>query len=438
MRIGIIGCNGSGKSILIKILQGLSEPSEGDVEIPPNASFGYVPQTIKEFEDLSGGQRLNKVLTRALASHPNILVLDEPTNHLDVYNRHSLLRLLHKFQGTLIVASHDKELLRTCIDTLWHIDQGFIHEFHGNYDDYQQEMKIKRAALEQELGHLDRQKKEVHESLMREQKRAKNSRLHGKKRIEQRKWPTIVSGAKAKRAEETSGRKKIAIQHKKQNLLNQFSSLRIPEIITPRFSLNTSRINSSHRIISITNGACGYQKPILQEVFLSLESGGRLAIRGNNGSGKSTLMKGILGSPSVTRSGQWAVPKQEEIGYLDQHYVNLHENRSVLEIIQEVVPHWPLIDVRRHLNDFLFRKNEEVIAQVTTLSGGERARLSLAQIAARPPKLLLLDEITNNLDLETCHHLIQILLLYPGAMIVISHDEDFLREIGIQNFYTIS
>lgn len=123
--------------------------------------------------------------------------------------------------------------------------------------------------------------------------------------------------------------------------------------------------------------------------------------------------------------------KPEDIGYLDQHYGTLNPDKTVLETIADLVPHLPHAEIRRHLNDFLFRKNEEVNALVSTLSGGEKARLSLAQIAAKTPKLLILDEITNNLDLETKEHVTQVLKAYPGAMIIISHEADFLEEIGI-------
>lgn len=123
--------------------------------------------------------------------------------------------------------------------------------------------------------------------------------------------------------------------------------------------------------------------------------------------------------------------KREDVGYLDQHYATLNPDKTVLETIEDLVPAWPHSETRRHLNDFLFRKNEEVNALVSTLSGGEKARLSLAQIAAKTLKLLILDEITNNLDLETKEHVVQVLKAYPSAMIVISHDVDFLTEIKI-------
>jgi ATPase subunit of ABC transporter with duplicated ATPase domains len=437
-RIAIIGPNGSGKSTLLKILQGLYEPSEGKIHVPEGVSFAYVPQIIDDFEKLSGGQRLNATLSLAISANPNVLLLDEPTNHLDARNRTSLMRLLRKFPGTLIVISHDVELLRNCVETLWHIDQGKVTVFTGKYDDYIREIDQKRSAIEGELSHLNRQKKDTHQSLMKEQARAKNSRSQGEKHIQQRKWPTIVSDAKARRAEDTSGIKKKEIHQKKQELVDQLSDLRLPEIIVPKFSLEAADVSASKVIVSITDGGCGYNSPLLGGIFLSVEARGRFAIKGDNGSGKSTLVRGILNEEKVVKSGDWVVPKREDIGYLDQHYSTLNPKLTVMETIQTFVPTWPEREVRRHLNDFLFRKNEEVTAPISTLSGGERARLSLAQIAAKTPRLLILDEMTNNIDLETRAHVIQVLQNYPGAMIVISHDEDFLEEIGVKDVYDLN
>ncbi|MFI0347607.1 MAG: ABC-F family ATP-binding cassette domain-containing protein [Chthoniobacterales bacterium] len=438
-RIAIIGRNGSGKSTLLKMLHGSYEPTNGAIKIPEAATIGYVPQIIEDFDALSGGERLNKAVTEALSVHPNILLLDEPTNHLDRHHRASLMRMLRSFEGTLIVVSHDVELLRHCIDTLWHIDNERIHIFSGKYDDYLRERKIQRAALEQELSQLNRQKKNMHELLMREQVRAAKSRAKGAKSIAQKKWSPVVGNAKADQAEQTSGRKKTAIDHKKQNLSEQLSSLRLPEIIVPTFSLKAADVGD-HIIVSISDGSLGYQhqEPLLQHISLSLGSHERIALSGDNGTGKSTLLKAFLNNAFLVKSGDWYQPKFEYIGYFDQHYSTLSPKKSVLETISELLPECPHAEVRRHLNDFLFRKNEEVNTLVETLSGGEKARLSLAQIAAKTPKLLLLDEITNNLDLETRAHVIEVLKAYPGAMIVISHDADFLKEIGIEKTVSIS
>ena len=426
-RIAIIGRNGSGKSTLLKMIASLCGE---DVVV------GYVPQVIIDHTDLSGGQRLNKAVTEALSLDPNVLLLDEPTNHLDSRNKKSLMRMLQNYPGTLIMVSHDKELLRQCSDTLWHIDNGKLHIFSGNYDDYMHEIKLKRASIEGELELLSRQKKDMHHKLMQEQQRSSKSKAKGQKSIDQRKWPTVVSNAKAGRAEETSGRKKSAIDKRKSDLTESLSDLRLLEIIVPKFSIEGS--NAARGIVvQISGGSVGYSEnqPILSGIILSLGSGERLAITGDNGSGKSTLIKAILGDESVCKTGEWHVIKREDIGYLDQHYSTIYPDKTVLETIADLVPAWPHSEVRRHLNDFLFRKNEEVNALVSTLSGGEKARLSLAQIAAKTPKLLILDEITNNLDLETKEHVVQVLKAYPGAMIVISHEADFLEEIGVNSYF---
>jgi ATPase subunit of ABC transporter with duplicated ATPase domains len=436
-RIAIIGRNGSGKSTLLNLILGRIPRPEREIIVPDDVIFGYVPQLMAIQEPLSGSEHLNKALTQALAVNPNVLLLDEPTNHLDRGNRKSLLRMLGNFPGTLILVSHDMELLTSCIDTLWHIDQGQIRIFHGHYLDYQREYQQRRAALEHELKLLHRERKEAHRSLMQEQERAKKSHVIGEKHIVQRKWPTIVSREKARRAVETSGRKKSVIRHKKQEIMNQLASLPILEVIQPKFSLPSStHVNST--VLSIRDGTVGYSQHLLGNIHFSLLGNERIAILGENGSGKSTLIKGILNDSSVIKTGEWIVPKPEEVGYLDQHYVPLDSHETVLGALQSIVPHWTHAELRRHLNDFLFFKNEEVNAPIVTLSGGERARLSLAQIAAQTPKLLLLDEITNNLDLETRAHVIQVLKDYPGSLIVISHDEDFLTSIQITQTININ
>jgi ATPase subunit of ABC transporter with duplicated ATPase domains len=438
-RIAIIGRNGSGKTTLLKMLYGAVEPSGGEIQCDEDVVFGFVPQIIEDYDSLSGGQRLNQAVTQALSLDPNVLLLDEPTNHLDRHNRKSLMRMLRSYPDTLIVVSHDTELLRNCIDTLWHIENGRIHVFSGNYDDYMKEMRLRRASIEQELSRLERQKIDMHHALMKEQKRAAKSKVKGEKSIHQRKWPTVVSAAKAGRGEETSGHKKSAIDHKKQDLTAQLSNLRLPEIIRPKFSISADSVGD-RMIILIRDGCIGYsyKEPLIQNISLSMGAKDRIAIQGDNASGKSTLIRAILDDTSVIKSGDWIVPKRIDIGYLDQHYNTLSAEKTVSETIADLVPTWSHIEIRRHLNDFLFRKNEEVNSKVAQLSGGEKARLTLAQIAALTPKLLILDEITNNLDLETREHVIEVLKNYPGAMIVISHDADFLGHIGVHDRYLIA
>lgn len=192
-------------------------------------------------------------------------------------------------------------------------------------------------------------------------------------------------------------------------------------------------------MLSIYDASIGYaqDKVILKGISLSLGGKERMAICGKNASGKSTLLKAILGKNEIFTTGSWHLLSIEDIGYLDQHYSTLNPALSVVDHIKKLRPDWTEIEVRQHLSDFLFRKNEEIMQIAASLSGGEKARVSLSMIAAKTPKLLILDEITNNLDLETKAHVIQVLQEYPGAMIVVSHEEGFLEAIGIDSTYTV-
>ncbi|MDR2268434.1 MAG: ATP-binding cassette domain-containing protein [Holosporaceae bacterium] len=421
-RIGIIGRNGIGKSSLLKMI----------TEQNPDIAT-YVPQIIDNFAMLSGGQRFNKALSTALGKNPLMLLLDEPTNHLDLRNRQSLMRMLDRYCGTLIIVTHDRELLRRCANILWHIDNGKITIFHGNYDDYIIEMRTKHQSIVHQLESLKREKKSLHQDLMHEQERVTKSKSFGKKKVASKRWIKSVGDLKAMKAEKSHGNKLKTIDKRKQNLSEQLSEIRLPEIITPKFYV--AHRNARDKIlVSIIDGSVAYaNKIILKNINLSICSVERTAIVGDNGSGKTTLVRAILGDCNVIKSGHWHVPHSQDIGYLDQHYENLIPWKSAVEIISAANPEWNNAEIRRHLNDFLFRKNEEVNTPIKNLSGGERVRLSLAKIAAHPPKLLILDEITNNIDLETRNHVTEILLAYSAAMIIISHDEDFLNEIGIEN-----
>ncbi|MBS0286748.1 MAG: ABC-F family ATP-binding cassette domain-containing protein [Proteobacteria bacterium] len=436
-KIAIIGQNGQGKSTLLNCVQGLKTLITGVVNIPQDICLGVVPQIIEGITTLSGAERFHQALTRALSVNPNVLLLDEPTNHLDTQNRAALLRMLRSFDGTLILVTHDPHLLNQCVDTLWHIDNGIINIFTGNYTDYQRELAQQRSCLEKEIGQLTQNKKQLHQALMQEQVRAKKSREKGQKSITQRKWPTIVSNAKANRAANTAGVKRAQIATKKQDCLNQLAELSLPEIIKPSFSLDAAKIKDKC-LLSISNASIGFQnKPLIQSVSLSVFSSSRIALLGQNGCGKSTLMKAILGRRDIITTGYWQRPNAQEIGFLDQHYGTLERDKTALACLQALAPNWPYKALRLHLTDFLFKKNEEVEAKVAQLSGGEKARLSLAMIGAKTPPLLLLDEITNNLDMQTKEHVIQVLQSYPGAMIVISHDEAFLKAINITEYYII-
>lgn len=437
-RIAIIGRNGAGKSTLLKILHGSHAPTEGDIYCPQEIGIGYLPQVIYDFPELSGGQRLNQLLTTILATNPDVLLLDEPTNHLDSRNRRSLMRMLQHYHGTLVFVSHDIALIDALAHTLWHIEGEKITVFSGSYADYQRNLTQKRATIEQELAHLSRQKKEAHRSLMKQQERNKQARIKGEKHLAQSKWPTIRSQTKLAAAVTTGDKRLQHINQQRQHLSEQLAGIYQPEVLQAKFTLQSAECLKT--LVMIQDAAVSYVTgpPILSDIQFSLTTKARIALHGDNGSGKSTLVKAILQEPIVQKTGNWVLPTREEIGYLDQHYQQLTPGVTVLEHMTRTMPKLSHAAIRAHLNAFLFRKNEEVHTLIEDLSGGEKARLSLALIAANPPKLLLLDELTNNLDIETRTHVIEVLRKFLGAMVVISHDEDFLTALHIDTRYRIT
>ncbi|QRN04213.1 ATP-binding cassette domain-containing protein [Legionella sp. MW5194] len=435
-RIAIIGKNGSGKSSLLTLLAGERSPDEGVIIHPPGLVIGHVPQIPlgDHYEALSGAQRFHAALNEALAHEPSLLLLDEPTNHLDAGNRQSLLKFLDRFPGAVVIASHDRQLLRQSVHTLWHIQDNHQITVHdGSYDDYCQALLQRQQKITQALSILSREKKALHQQLMKEQERAKKKRVHGEKKYDGDK---LALRSAQGRGQRTANKNSKHLQSEKQQWFEEKERLRQPEIIRPHFSL-AHKTQGNQLIVNIQNGIIGYDQPLLHNIHFSLSGHQRLAVSGANGVGKSTLVKALLSDAVPRLGGQWHVPAKEAMGYLDQHYSTLNPRLSVYETIESLPLRWQSQAIRRHLSAFLFRKNEEVHAPVATLSGGEKARLALAVIAAFPQQLLILDEITNNLDLDTQNHVIEVLREFPGAMIVISHDSAFLEAIGVERFYTL-
>jgi ATPase subunit of ABC transporter with duplicated ATPase domains len=433
-RIAIVGPNGAGKSSLLKIIQGLMEPSDGLVLIPEGVVFGYVPQIITEFNDKSGAQRFNQALTQAMALHPNVLCLDEPTNHLDSNNRHNLMRLLNNYAGTLIMVTHDPELLRLPLTALWYIEEGQISVFSGNYDALIAERIIAHQQRMQKLEALKKEFKKTNESMIVERQRSasrKRANIHEQDKLLRSKMKETAATTLSKK------QRKVGVLRKQ--IQESLRDIRVPEVIIPKFNLEGATLPPHAMVVEIREGSCGYSRQaVLSDINLRIGATERVAVIGENGSGKSTLIKAIAQKPECLREGMWHMPPTAEIGYLDQHYSSLDQTLSVYETIAQNAPSaWSMNDIRAHLNNFLFRKNEQVQALVAMLSGGERARLSLALLAVKAPKLLLLDEVTNNLDLPTREHVKQVLQEYPGAMLIISHDEDFLRSLNVDAVYEV-
>ncbi len=432
-RIGIIGQNGTGKTSLVKMLMCEKDSSGGTIYGLDGLDVGYVPQTVLEHSELSGGQRFNKALSEALAKHPDILILDEPTNHLDQNTKYSLMRMLNDFDGTLLIVTHDVDVLTKCVDKIWHLDNEKISVFYGNYADYMAEKGLQLSSQQKTLDILQKEKKKL--KIQRQQESQKSSKA-GKKRAKDN--DKLGFDAKSDNAQAKSDAKLSKIREKLDSVQDSMRQNRLVAEYKPNFILPNAYTPSATNLVSVSFGECGYgTHTVLADVYFFVAPQDKVAIVGNNASGKTTFVRALMNDPAITRIGDWTLPSPKDIGYLEQHYGNLKPESTVEEVIKDKNPSLDSKEIRKHLNSFLFRKNEEVFAKVKTLSGGEKARLSLAQIAACPPKLLILDEITNNIDIETKEYVAAILRDYPGAMIIISHERAFLDQLNLTSEYFI-
>ncbi len=432
-RIAIIGPNGAGKSSLLRILAGQIKPTEGSVIIPSGLHTTFVAQHPDSQEPLSGGQQTFKQVTHALAHNTDLLLLDEPTNHLDSLHKKKIGELLDARQGTALIITHDVSLLRAWPTVLWIVEHGKLDVFYGSYDDYLREREIKYKQLHARKEQLKKEERAVALAKQQEQRRAAESKKKGEKKFQHEK---LARNTAKRRAEQTTSKIQSKLGEAQESIIAELSELHIPEAIQPHFDIAAIKYNND--TLEIRNGTVGYGGTVLvRDIALHVNPGERIALMGANGSGKSTLLKAMMRDSQVRTTGEWYLPPTQRIGYLDQFYSSIMRYKTPLDAIEQLMPRATHNELRVLLNRFLFRTNAEVNTPVTALSGGERVRLVLATIAAQSPSILLLDEITNNLDLASRAHVIEVLKEYPGTLIAVSHDREFLQRLHIETFYTV-
>jgi ATPase subunit of ABC transporter with duplicated ATPase domains len=388
---------------------------------------------------LSGGQQILLGLVRILATEPDFLLLDEPTNHLDQSNREKLFSFLHSWDGTAIIVSHDTQLLRTWPQKIWDIKHGEIIVFDGTYTDYVRERDITEHQQVSKIDQLKREKKKLAKEKEDDRAREAQSKKMGEKKYANA--PRVLRNDKREQAADTTARKRNIISGKQEVVSRQLQDMYEHKVIVPTFDMGGQK---QYGLLAISDGAVGYGNQIIvHDINLTVQPGERVAFVGDNGAGKSTIFKALLDANVRKGDGEWpsfvkTSEGRQQIGYLDQKYSILERAATPFDLIKTVRPEWSTIEIRSFLNDFLFCKNEEVSAPIATLSGGEKARLALAYIAAQSPSLLLLDEVTNNVDLTTRNHIVAVLNQFPGMILVISHDTDFLRAIGVERVFRVA
>lgn len=470
-KYGLIGPNGIGKSTLARLAQGKLAPAAGrikkdsqvayfdQIEVPPEitvgeylsglwagiapADAGTVAALQKDINEntpcpsLSGGEWTRVRFLKQLASGADFIVLDEPTNNLDRQARACVMDFVRLTRRGLLLISHDRELLGEA-DVILELSNQGLAVFGGNWAFYEGERARERARLAGDLDQAARERDkaagERAEKLRAQEKRMRN----GKKAAAKGGAPKILLGGKKMRAQKTMGRIRSAadsgIQEKVDAARSAYERQKTDPVIYadfPETALPASKLVFAARGLNFRYA--GMDRGLwAQNIDFEMHGPARIAISGRNGSGKTTLLNLLTGfkDPDGLVSGELTLGGVA-YGFLDQQSTLLDPGRSVLENVRAGSLKTEA-EVRNLLAQFLFQ-GDRALQQVSTLSGGERLRASLAKILIRDPapQLLILDEPTNNLDIANLEFLETALSRFEGAILVISHDLTFLKGIGV-------
>lgn len=463
-RIGILAPNGSGKTCLLQTISGNADLLSGSLSVHGSVSLIsqvlQIPENIKNItieqflvqeklslhevntfleknfqrsfkdvylKDISGGEFTILQIAVGFLSDPDILLLDEPTNHLDFSARKMLLSLLRSFKGAIIFVSHDIWFLDNLANKLWIIENNSIRNFQGTYDEYKKENQLKESGEERQRESLRKKVNKLHKTIKNENIRQAHSASSGKKRASDKSMSAHDRGYLADKASDFAGKnaKKLqtVLDKAKENLL-QMRTLKRKKL---RVSIVTE--SKKKKIYSLDSSSLYVDDLcLIKDIIIDQYVGERYVLFGENGSGKSSFVKALLGIKPYCFQPEAKINNSAKIVYFDQQYSAIDPEKTVLENIQ-LYSDAPIEDIRQHLGQYLFFTQQDVDQKARTLSGGMLARLACAMITISPIDLLILDEPTNNLDIETIQELILALSKYEGALLVISHDMDFVKKI---------
>jgi len=433
-RIGIIGSNGSGKTTLLRTLAGLEESLAGSVM--SKGKILYVSQIHTADLFRSGGQQSIAILTEAFGKNPDVLLLDEPTNHLDVHAKQSLIRMIQSFKGAVVCISHDVWFLEQITNKLWIIVDSRIRSFTGTYTEYKQELERNEESRMRKLEVVAKEQRKLSESLKRESARSARSEKTGKAQKTDRSTARGAQGFFKEQSEKAAAKTKKRFDRIKEKIGEQADSLKVAKKKKVSGSIVTASEGAS--LFHVRDADLLVQgRRIVSRLSLDMDKGDRIAIVGRNGSGKSALIKALLGHEDFVLEPKPYVSPSIRIEYLDQHYTIVDPEKTVLDNSVDFSGTDPE-RVRQHLSHFLFGDNDLVARKAKTLSGGMTARLAFVMLTVSPIDLLILDEPTNNLDMETVDDIVGLLGEYEGGLLVISHDIDFLERIKVQRVVMMS
>lgn len=344
---------------------------------------------------LSGGQKTRLALGKLLLTRPDLLILDEPTNHLDIETLTWLEQYLQGYPGAILIVSHDRYFLDKLVTQVYEISNKESRRFVGNYSKY---LDSKSALYEQEMKRYEKQQDEI-------------------SKLEDFVQKNIARASTTKRAQ--SRRKQLDRMEVLARPLGDSKSA--------SFHFDIEK-QSGNDVLQVKDATIGYyQEPIIAHVNMRLTRGDSVALVGPNGIGKSTLLKSIVNKLQLLH-GNVAFGSNVSVGYYDQEQANLTSSKRVLNELWDEYPLQPEKEIRTILGNFLFT-GDDVLKPVSSLSGGQKARLALAKLMMQKSNLLILDEPTNHLDLNSKEILENALIDYPGTLLFVSHDRYFINRV---------
>lgn len=344
---------------------------------------------------LSGGQKTRLALGKLLLTKPDLLILDEPTNHLDIETLTWLEQYLQGYPGAILIVSHDRYFLDKLVTQVYEISNKESRRFVGNYSKY---LDLKSALYEQEMKRYEKQQDEI-------------------AKLEDFVQKNIARASTTKRAQ--SRRKQLD----RMELLTR----PLGDSKSASFHFDIEK-QSGNDVLQVKDATIGYdENPIIEHVTMRLTRGDSVALVGPNGIGKSTLLKSIVNKLPLL-NGDVSFGSNVSVGYYDQEQANLTSSKRVLNELWDEYPLQPEKEIRTILGNFLFT-GDDVLKPVSSLSGGQKARLALAKLMMQKSNLLILDEPTNHLDLNSKEILENALIDYPGTLLFVSHDRYFINRV---------
>jgi ATPase subunit of ABC transporter with duplicated ATPase domains len=499
-KIALIGNNGVGKSTLLRILSGTLTPSNGNVKtsstpyylpqifgqfnhysiaqalqidkkinalneiLKGNVTDQYLTildddwtieerckeafshwgidnlDLTKKIETLSGGQKTKVFLAGILLHRPEIVLLDEPSNHLDTWSRNKLYDYIQSTKNTLITVSHDRTLLNL-LETVQELNKQGIKVYGGNYNFYATQKEMEYNTLNHELKNREKALKKAKDVEREAAERKQKLDARGKKKQEKAGLPTIIMNTLKNSAEKSASKIKNVHIEKVASLSEELTQLRktVAEVDKMKIGFGTSSFYKGKNLIDAKAINFGYDNQLLWSSSLNFQinSGARVVIKGENGSGKTTLIKMILNIHEPTEG----ILKRADYKaiYIDQDYSLIDNTMSVYEQAQqynsgELQEH----EIKTILNRFLFTK-AYWDKSCKVLSGGEKMRLMLCALTMgnKSPDMIILDEPTNNLDIQNIEILTDAINEYHGTLLIVTHDEYFLKQIHTEQTITV-